>query len=233
MVLCSAAVGVAVGLRPGGGRALRRVPAHSGPPRVRGRWRGARADGVGHAEREPADARLDRGRHLVLHDRDTRARGGRMAARRNIARRAEHRRGAEPDRARPAGGVPGQGTGDRAVVAGGILVAPVAGANSTLMLSNPDHLATQIFVLGAWLIVDRARPRWWVPVAVAAVLAWARMSDSIVLLEAELPLLVVCAVRIYRRGGALRDQWYELSLGGAAIAAELIAQLGLRAIRAR
>jgi hypothetical protein len=120
----------------------------------------------------------------------------------------------------------------RAVVAGGILFAPVAGANSTLMLSNPDHLATQIFVLAAWLIVDRARPRWWVPVAVAAVLAWARLSDSIVLLEAELPLLVVCAVRIYRRGGALRDQWYELSLGGAAIAAELIAQLGLRVIRA-
>jgi hypothetical protein len=47
----------------------------------------------------------------------------------------------------------------RAVVAGGILFAPVAGANSTLMLSQPDHLATQIFVLAAWLIVDRARPR--------------------------------------------------------------------------
>jgi hypothetical protein len=120
----------------------------------------------------------------------------------------------------------------RAVVAGGILFAPVAGANSTLMLSNPDHLATQIFVLAAWLIVDRARPRWWVPVAVAVVLAWARMSDSIVLLEAELPLVVVCAVRIYRRGGALRDQWYEVSLGAAAIAAELIAQLALRVIRA-
>jgi hypothetical protein len=120
----------------------------------------------------------------------------------------------------------------RAVVAGGILFAPVAGANSTLMLSNPDHLATQIFVLAAWLILDRARPRWWVPVAVAVVLAWARMSDSIVLLEAELPLLVVCAVRIYRRGGALRDQWYDVSLGAAAIAAELIAQLVLQVIRA-
>ena len=120
----------------------------------------------------------------------------------------------------------------RAVVAGGIVCAPVAGANSTLMLSNPDHLATQIFVLAAWLIVDRARPRWWVPVAVAVVLAWARMSDSIVLLEAELPLLAVCAVRVYRRGGALRDQWYDLSLGAAAIAAELIAQLVLVTIRA-
>jgi hypothetical protein len=120
----------------------------------------------------------------------------------------------------------------RALVAGGIVCAPIAGANSTLMLSNPDHLATQVFVLAAWLIVERARPRWWVPVAVALVLAWARMSDSIVLLEAELPLLVVCAVRVYRRGGALRDQWYDLSLGAAAIAAELIAQLILVTIRA-
>jgi hypothetical protein len=120
----------------------------------------------------------------------------------------------------------------RALVAGGIVCAPVAGASSTLMLSNPDHLATQIFVLTAWLIVDRARPRWWVPVAVAALLAWSRMSDSIVLLEAELPLLAVCAVRIYRRGGALRDQWYELSLGAAAIAAELVAQLVLVTVRA-
>ena len=120
----------------------------------------------------------------------------------------------------------------RALVAGGIVCAPIAGANSTLMLSNPDHLATQVFVLAAWLIVDRARPRWWVPVAVAAVLAWARMNDSIVLLEAELPLVAVCAVRVYRRGGALRDQWYDLSLGAAAIAAELIAQLVLVTVRA-
>jgi hypothetical protein len=120
----------------------------------------------------------------------------------------------------------------RALVAAAIVGAPVAGASSTLMLSNPDHLATQVFVLAAWLIVDRARPRWWVPVAVAVVLAWARMNDSIVLLEAELPLLVVCAVRVYRRGGALRDQWYDLSLGAAAIAAELIAQLILVTVRA-
>jgi hypothetical protein len=121
----------------------------------------------------------------------------------------------------------------RALVAGGIVFAPVLGGNTTLMLGNPDHLMTQVFVLAAWLIIDRSRPRWWVPVAVAAVLAWARMSDSIVLLQAELPLIAVCAVRIYRRGGgALRDHWYELSLGAAAIAAELVAQLVLVTVHA-
>ena len=100
------------------------------------------------------------------------------------------------------------------------------------MLSNPDHLATQIFVLAAWLIVDRARPRWWVPVAVAVA---AGLGPDVRLdrpARGRAPLLVVCAVRIYRRGGALRDQWYELSLGAAAIAAELIAQLVLVTIRA-
>jgi hypothetical protein len=58
------------------------------------------------------------------------------------------------------------------------------------------------------------------------------MSDSIVLLEAELPLLAVCAIRVYRRGGALLDSWYELSLGAAAIAAELLAQLVLVTVKA-
>lgn len=120
----------------------------------------------------------------------------------------------------------------RALIAAGILVAPVPGANTTLMLGNPDHLATQIPILLVWLILDRARPRVWVPVTVAVLLAWARMSDEIVLLEAEIPMLVVCAVRMYRRRGPLSGQWYDASLAVAALAAEGIAQLSLKAIHA-
>ena len=118
-----------------------------------------------------------------------------------------------------------------ALVAGGIMVAPVPGANATLMLANPDHLATQIPLLVVWLILDRARPRWWVPVTVAALLAWARVSDTIVLLEAEIPLLAVCAVRVYRWPRPLRARWYDLSLAAAAVAAEAIAALVLRMIK--
>jgi hypothetical protein len=120
----------------------------------------------------------------------------------------------------------------RALIAAGILFAPTYGSNGTLMLGNPDHLATQLPVLAVWLILDRARPRWWVPVTVAALLAWARVSDTIVLLEAEIPLLTVCAVRMFRRGGPVRGQWYEMSLTVAAIAAEGCALLVLRLIRA-
>jgi hypothetical protein len=120
----------------------------------------------------------------------------------------------------------------RALIAAGIVFAPVPGPNGTLMLANPDHLATQIPLLAVWLIIDRARPRWWVPVAVATLLAWARMSDSIVLLEGLIPLMVVCAMRVYRRRGPLRGNWYDLSLAAAAIAAEGVAQLALRTIHA-
>jgi len=120
----------------------------------------------------------------------------------------------------------------RVLVAAGIVFAPTPGANGVLMLGNPDHLATQIPLLAVWLIIDRARPRWWVPVAVATLLAWARMSDSIVLLEGEIPLLAVCAMRVYQRRGPLRGQWYDLSLAAAAIAAEGAAQVALRMIHA-
>lgn len=120
----------------------------------------------------------------------------------------------------------------RALIAAGIVFAPIPGPDGALLLGNPDHLATQIPLLAVWLILDRARPRWWVPVTVAALLAWARMSDSIVLLEGEIPLLAVCAVRMYRRRGSLREHRYELSLAAAAIAAEGVALLALRMIRA-
>jgi len=118
----------------------------------------------------------------------------------------------------------------RALIAGGILLAPTPGPAGTLMLGNPDHLATQIPLLLVWLILDRAKPRWWVPAAVGALLAWARMSDTIVLLEGEIPLLVVCVIRMYRRRGPLRAQWYDASLAAAAVIANEAAKAALRLV---
>jgi hypothetical protein len=116
----------------------------------------------------------------------------------------------------------------RALIAGGILLAPTPGPTGTLMLGNPDHLATQIPLLLVWLILDRAAASWWVPVAVGALLTWARMSDPIVLLEGEIPLFVVCVIRMYRRRGPLRAQWYDASLAAAAIVANEAAKAALR-----
>ena len=118
----------------------------------------------------------------------------------------------------------------RALIAGGILLAPTPGPAGQLMLGNPDHLATQIPLLLVWLILDRAVPRWWVPVAVGALLAWARMSDTIVLLEGEILLFVVCVIRMYRRRGPLRGQWYDASLAAAAVIANEAAKAALRLV---
>ena len=94
-------------------------------------------------------------------------------------------------------------------------------------------------MLVIWLILDRARPRWWVPVLVAVLLAWVQVGDPLVLYEGVMPLVVVCAIRVYRRRGRLRENWYELALaagaivsaGAASLALKLIHQLGGFAVR--
>ena len=73
------------------------------------------------------------------------------------------------------------------------------------------------------LVLDRARRRWWVPVLVAAVLGWALVGDSLVLLIGVAPLVVVCGARAFGllalRGQPLAVAWYDLSLAAAGLAA--------------
>jgi hypothetical protein len=110
----------------------------------------------------------------------------------------------------------------RALLAGGIILAPQLGATSTL-LTSPDHTGTAVPVLLAWLIIDRSRPqagggrRWVVPVAVCAVLTLATLSDPLVLVFADAPLAAACILRLARKVAAPR--WYEAWLAGAAVAA--------------
>jgi hypothetical protein len=119
----------------------------------------------------------------------------------------------------------------RALLAAGIMLAPQAGDGRLVLLSSPDHTGTQVPLLLAWLVLDRARPRWWVPVAVTAILTWAQVADPITAIEGAAPLLLVCAVRMWRRRGAWRQQWFELSLAVGSIAAVALADLTLALIR--
>jgi hypothetical protein len=124
----------------------------------------------------------------------------------------------------------------RAVLAGGILVAPPVGTGATAtLLSDPDHTGTQVLLLVIWLMLDRARPRWFIPVIVAALLAWGQAADPLVKYEGVLPLVLVCAMRLYRRrdvlAGRLRESWYELSLAAGAIVSVGVAGLVLELIR--
>ena len=86
----------------------------------------------------------------------------------------------------------------RAAIAAGIMIAPQLDAGTYALLNSPDHLGTSVPVLLAWLIVDRARPRWYVPVVVGLILAWAQIADVLVLYVAVLPLATVCSFRALR-----------------------------------
>jgi len=126
----------------------------------------------------------------------------------------------------------------RALLAAGIMLAPALGADTAVLLHDPDHLGTQLPLLGIWLILDRARPRWQVPVEIAALLAWAQVADPMGLYEGVLPVVIVCAIRLYQRrdlirrpGVLLGASWYELSLAAGAVISAGAAALTLRLIR--
>jgi len=77
-------------------------------------------------------------------------------------------------------------------------------------------------VLLLMLLLDWARPRWYVPVAAGVLLAWSIVGDPLVVVIGVLPVVVVCLARAC--GGLLRRiparmLWYEFSLVGAAAAA--------------
>jgi hypothetical protein len=117
----------------------------------------------------------------------------------------------------------------RAAITAGIMLAPEPGNGIYTLLLSPDHVGTVAPVLVAWLILDRARPRWYVPVIIGALLAWALVADVLVLYIAVAPLALVCAIRVYQEAVQQRrpwaSQWYPISLGAAALASVGAAQL--------
>ena len=126
----------------------------------------------------------------------------------------------------------------RALLAAGIMMAPQVSGTSIVLLS-PDHTGTAVPVLVAWLVIDRyphARPRWLVPAAVGAILAWTMVADSVILITCIAPLVLVVVVRAFasliRGGGDRAARWYEPSLAGAALIAAGLGTLAPRAINA-
>jgi hypothetical protein len=136
------------------------------------------------------------------------------------------------------GSARGQAGLARALLAGGIMLAPQLSATQILLLS-PDHTGTAVPVLVTWLVIDRSSPerrtvRWLVPLVVCVLLTWAMVADSIVLITCIVPLVLVCAVRACPgliRGGPV-PRWYELSLAGAAAVAGGLGSVAPRIITA-
>jgi hypothetical protein len=134
----------------------------------------------------------------------------------------------------------GRGTGRTAAgavcVAAGIMLAPQLPTGILVLLSSPDHIGTSVPVMLAWLVLDRARPRWGVPVLVSLILGWAAVADALVLYVAAAPLALVCVIRVIHATARLRaplaSQWYELTLAAGAIVAVAASRLALRLIAA-
>ena len=109
----------------------------------------------------------------------------------------------------------------RALVAAGIMLAPQLGNGIHLLISQPDHLGTQVPLLVMFIILDRAPRRWYVPAAVAVMLTWVVIGDQVAIFDAVLPLAVVCGVRVLwalaHDRKPLASQWFDLSLAAAAV----------------
>jgi hypothetical protein len=124
----------------------------------------------------------------------------------------------------------------RVLITTGIMIAPQASAGVKIFISSPDHIGTTVPVLLAWLILDRAPRRWFVPVIAVVVLGWAAVADTLVLYIGLLPVVLVCLVRIGRAMVAsrapLRSQWYEVTLGAGALVAAALARAVVHAIKA-
>ena len=120
----------------------------------------------------------------------------------------------------------------RFLLAAGIVLAPQLSATSTL-LQAPDHTGTAVALLVVWLVIDRARPHWLVPVAVCVMLAWIMAADSIVLLTGIVPIAVAAGARAARAlAKRAEPDARELSLAAAAILAGVFGVMAPLIIRA-
>jgi hypothetical protein len=123
----------------------------------------------------------------------------------------------------------------RALLAAGLMLSPQLGATSILLLS-PDHTGTAVPLLVVWLLIDRAKSRWYVPVLAGLLFTVIMVGDSIILLTGIVSLVLVGAGRavagLIRRGKRDASSWYELSLAGAAAVAGVAGLFGPRVMAA-
>ena len=150
-------------------------------------------------------------------------------------------------RGRAAGQVSRRETAPRMLLTAGLMFAPQLGVGVFVMLLSLGHIGTAVPLMLTWLVIDRLRPRWWVPVIAGLLLTWVLVADPLVLVVGIVPLVAVCAVRVAREFSLARRRddrepgwaraslcarWYELSLAVAAILAEGLTSLVSRLLHA-
>jgi hypothetical protein len=121
----------------------------------------------------------------------------------------------------------------RALIAAGIMLAPQLGNGIHVLLSQPDHVGTQVPLLAMFLLLDRAPRRWYTVAAIWALLVVTTVADKIAIMDAAVPLVVVCLFYAARArtprslADWVRAHSFELSVAIAAVAAVGVAQLFL------
>jgi hypothetical protein len=124
-------------------------------------------------------------------------------------------------------GSSGRAAWTRTLIAAGIMLAPQFGLGVFALDLSVGHIGTSVPLLLTWLLLDRMAPRWQLPVLMAVLLTWALVADPLVYVVGIGPLGAVAAARVVRGFAAGRGQWtdriagqwYDLSLGAAAVAA--------------
>src|SRR5580700_3449479 len=89
----------------------------------------------------------------------------------------------------------------RAGIAVAIMLAPSVLGGTEVFLENLDHFGTSVPVLLVLLLLEWGEgrdevtaPRWYVPVAVGALLAWTQVGDELSLVAATVPIAAVCGL---------------------------------------
>src|SRR6202044_3038101 len=130
------------------------------------------------------------------------------------------------------GGTSGRDAWPRMLLTTGIMFAPQLGVAVFVLLLSVGHIGTSVPLMLTWLVLDRFKPRWPVPIIVGLLLTWVLVADPLVLVVGIIPLIAVCALRAVRGLTAerrqagpgaqspgwwpgLAAQWYELSLAVA------------------
>jgi uncharacterized membrane protein YwzB len=118
----------------------------------------------------------------------------------------------------------------RALIGVGIMLAPPLGPATALLMASPDHVGTHVPLLLIYLVLDRVRPRWWLPIVIMVMLTWATIGDPLVIYEGALPIAGVCLIRVYRRRKPWSAQWYDLAMAAGAGLSVGVARVILKVI---
>ena len=101
-------------------------------------------------------------------------------------------------------------------------------------MGSPDHIGSTVPVMVTFLLLDRAPQRWYTAIAAGLILSVGLVADGIVLYTGIMPVLAICAVRIYRSRFQLKKRWrassFELILAAATGPAIWLARTALTMI---